>query len=156
MARSLTNLTLAPAISTGLMVQATEKNAAGEIARTRDLAFAAATFTVAGAAVLAFAGPWLIVFVFGADFAPSGPLLRLTLLAVPALLLIRVLSAWNARSGVPERTSMSVGMTAVLFAAAAIPAGRVMGTAGAVLVFVGAVWLQAALLWILHRRGLRP
>ncbi len=154
-ARSLTNLTLAPAVSTGLMVQATEKNAVGEIVRTRDLALAAAAFTLAGATLLALVGPWLIVFVFGADFAASGLLLRLTLIAVPALLMIRVFSAWNARSGVPERTSISVGITAIIFATAAIPAGRAFGTAGAVVVFVMAAWLQAAMLWTLHRRGLR-
>ena len=90
--------------------------------------------------------------VFGPAFVESGRLLLVVILGVPALLIVRVLTAWNARSGLPQRNSLAVTVAAVAFVAAAIPVGRMLGVRAAALTFVGTVWLHAALLLVLHRR----
>lgn len=150
-ARVVSDLTLLPGLSAGLVVQQSDPSAVP--LRTRHLLFVAAALTLAGAAVLALVGPQLIRLVFGDAFTPSGDLLRLLLLAVPALLVNRVVAAWNTRSGYPHRNSVAIGASAAVFVVSAILAGRAAGTAAAVAAFVGSAWLQTAILGVLHRLG---
>jgi O-antigen/teichoic acid export membrane protein len=154
-ARAVTNLSLMPAVSTGLVVQGPAGPGHTGSPRTKHLLVAAATLTFSAAAVLGLAGPTLIRFVYGEQFVAAGTLLRWLLAAVPALLLGKVLSAWNAREGFPHRNSISVGIGAVLLVAIVPTAGRLWGTIAAVAAMAVAIWFQCGILVVLHLRGRR-
>lgn len=150
-ARAVTDLSLIPATAAGLLVQGGLGDGAAPL-RTRHLLSGAALLTLTGAVTLAAVGPMLIRFVFGEAFAPSAQLLRLLLLAIPALMLNRVLTAWNTRAGLPQHNSAAMGLTACAFALTAIPLGRSLGSSAAVVAFVSAAWLQSLALLVLRRR----
>jgi O-antigen/teichoic acid export membrane protein len=151
-ARALTDLSLIPASAAGLLVQSGRGDGTAAPAPTRHILAAAAILTLGGAAALAAIGPTLVRVLFGPPFAASTGLLRILLGAIPALLVSRVLTAWNTRNGLPHHNSAAMGVTAVAFVLTAVPLGRVLGPPAAVAAFVASAWLQTLALLLLRRR----
>jgi O-antigen/teichoic acid export membrane protein len=150
-ARSVLELTLLPAIAAALVIQGGAPF--GSAPRTRHLVIGAGILTALGATVLAVAGPALIPFVFGREFIGSAAVLRVLIGAVPALFLIRVLVAWNAREGHPQRNSIAIG-SGVPAELVLVPlAGKAFGLTGAALAFAAILWIQAGILVALHQGG---
>lgn len=152
-ARAVIDLTLLPAVSTGLLVQGPSITSRYGPTRTKHFLVASAALTLSAAAILALAGPTLIEIVFGTAFAPAGALLSWLLPAVPAFLIIRVVTAWNTREGFPHRNSIAVGSGAVVLVVIVPIAGQFLGTNAAVAALSLAVWFQCGMLLLLHRRA---